>query len=158
MIEFDINFREGKACDYDCKHIKLTGYSPLAIKSIIDFLQGHTSMMNECQDIKQLADMLVFCDFYGISRPQDVLVKKILNLTLDMGNAVDFFIAAQKLELIGSYGELSSDLISRCITFLRYNLSHWNYLINFVVDNNDKVDAVLNILEELAEEDVANIR
>ena len=154
-----ILFREGKSCDPEkCRHIQVTGYHPLAVKIILDYLQGHTNMMDDCKNVTYLCDMLLLADYYDLPRPQAIIIHKIINLDLNMANAVDCFGAAQKLGLIESFAKLSSNLTSRCITYLRYNLIHWNILINFIVNNADSTDLVVKIVEKLAVEKVANIR
>jgi hypothetical protein len=136
----------------------VTGYHPLAVKIILDYLQGHTNMMDDCKNVTYLCDMLLLADYYDLPRPHAILIHKIINLDLNMANAVDCFGAAQKLGLIESFAKLSFNLTSRCITYLRYNLINWNILINFIVNNADSTDLVVKIVEKLAVEKVANIR
>ena len=115
-------------------------------------------MMENCKNITQLSDILLLCDFYNVSRPQQQIFQKIVELPLDISNVIEYLRVAKKIGAVKVYENLSSNLESRCITFVRYNLTYWNILINFVVENTDNIDMVKSIVEHLAQDKMTEIR
>ena len=124
----------------------------------MEYIQGYPTLLQKCEDNSVIGDILRLADFYNIRRPIPELVSNILNLAINMKNVVEVFEVSRNLDLLVAFKDLATNLSSKCISYLRFNLASWQVLINFMVENKDKTDLVIKIIEFLAQEEVANIR
>jgi len=140
------------------KQIKLQNYSSFSVKCLVDHLKGYQPLLDECKDMKVIADVLRLCDYYDIQTLIPKLMSRILNLSVSIRNVMNCYAASKSLIGIEAFKDLSTNLVSKCIFFLRANLASWQVLIHFLVDNSDENKLCVEIVEELACKIAANIR
>ena len=140
------------------KKIKLQGYSSFSVKCLVEYLKGYQLPLDECKDMKVIADVLRLCDYYDIQTLIPKLMSRILNLSVSIRNVMNCYAASKSLIGIEAFKDLSTNLASKCIFFLRANLASWQVLIHFLVDNSDENKLLVEIVEELACKIAANIR
>ncbi len=68
------------------------------------------------------------------------------------------YAASRSLNDIKAFQDLSTDLASKCIFFLRANLASWQVLVQFLVENRNENKLLVEIVEELAYNKTARIR
>lgn len=101
------------------RHIQLAGYKPKAVKILVDYLQGYHDMLSQCNNITELSDILKLCNEYKIIRPQLEVIDKLLRIDVSISNVIELFDAAEKLEQFENFVSVSSNLFSKCVTYLR---------------------------------------
>jgi hypothetical protein len=124
----------------------------------MEYIQGYPTLLKDCKDILVITDMLKLSDFYDIKSPIPVLLAKISNLPIEMSNVTEAFEASKALQNIAGFKDLSTNLSSKCIQYLRFNIASWQVVINFLVDNRSKSNLVIKMIEMVAEDEVASIR
>ena len=124
----------------------------------MEYIQGYPTLLKDCKDILVITDMLKLSDFYDIKSPIPVLLAKISNLPIEMSNVTEVFEASKALQNIAGFKDLSTNLSSKCIQYLRFNIASWQVVINFLVDNRSKSNLVIKMIEMVAEDEVASIR
>ncbi len=134
---------------YIIKQIKLQGYSSFSVKCLVDHLKGYQHLLDECKDLKVIADVLRLCDYYDIQTLIPKVMSRILNLSVNIRNVMNCYAASRSLNDIEAFKDFSTKLASKCIFFLRDNLASWQVLIQFLVDNSDENKLLVEIIKKL---------
>ena len=128
------------------------------MKCLVDHLKGYQPTLDECKDMKVVADVLRLCDYYDIQTLIPKVMSRILNLSVNIRNVMNCYALSRSLNDIKAFQDLSRNLSSKCILFLRANLASWQVLIQFLVDNSVENKLLVEIVEELACKKIASIR
>ena len=85
------------------KAFNIPDQNPTAVKTLFDYLEGYTTMMDSCDSFSILGNMLAICDFYIINGPIRMIKEKIRELELSVHNLVEAYQAAKKLESLDRF-------------------------------------------------------
>ena len=135
------------------KAFNIPDQNPTAVKTLFDYLEGYTTMMDSCDSFSILGNMLAICDFYIINGPIRMIKEKIRELELSVHNLVEAYQAAKKLESLDRFKVDAKNLVGRSLAYGSVNLAAWQCLISFVVDNGEKLEEVVNILQHFGQQD-----
>jgi hypothetical protein len=89
------------------------------VKILVDYLQGFHDLLSQCNNITELSDILKLCNEFKIIRPQQEVIEKILSIDVSISNVIELFDVAIKLEQFDNFASVSSNLFSKCVTYLR---------------------------------------
>ena len=133
-------------------------FSPLAFKTVFEYLIGYSSMMKDCTNFLELCEMLRLVDYLIIPKLIKMIRDKIRQLPLDASNVINAYEASHDLYCIERYKGTAASLQDRCIAYCGANLASWQGLISFIVDNQDYLASVMELIEHLGEEKECIIR
>eukprot|EP00088_Acartia_fossae_P007267 TRINITY_DN13394_c0_g2_i7.p1 TRINITY_DN13394_c0_g2~~TRINITY_DN13394_c0_g2_i7.p1 ORF type:complete len:344 (-),score=59.92 TRINITY_DN13394_c0_g2_i7:314-1345(-) len=133
-------------------------FSPLAFKTVFEYLIGYSSMMKDCNNFLELCDMLRLVDYLIIPKLIKMIRDKMRQLPLDAFNVIEAYEASHDLYSIERYKGTAASLQDRCIAYCGANLASWQGLISFIVDNQDYLASVMELIEHLGEEKECVIR
>ena len=136
-----------KAGSPEVSNLKITGYNVKAVKILFDYLNGFGEMMESVDNFEELADMIRFCDFYGIQGPVALLSHKIKTLKLTMDNVLACIKACAVLVRLPAFTHLENILSAKCKTFAAANFGSWQPLMTFFADKCEGLDSINLALE-----------
>ncbi len=127
--------------------VEIEGYKARAVTIFWDLIKGFNELLTTCQDYTILADMLIFADFYDISRLNDAIIHQIDKVKVGKKNLIQAMAAVENLEKLDRYENIASTLEKRCINFTESTFKSANDVGLLVTKNSDNIDLVVRLLD-----------
>ena len=139
--------------------IELEEYSSQSVQSLFDFLLGCPLLVNSCKNVTILWDMIRICRKYGISKPITA-IKARLTCTglITLHNLAEVVEIAEWLEEDHDFKQVAEELIERCITLARYNISSIEKMTAFLLETKLRKEQVVRVIEAIKSRNTATLR